>query len=159
MKGIQVTLSMLLALAAATGIAASHDGPVMSDGQLLYVAAYSNVYYGARQRTFQLACLLSIRNVDPEQRITVSRVDYFDSAGKLVRTYLERPVALAPLATLEYYVPEHDSAGGAGANFLVRWSAGSQVNAPVVETLMIGVEAAQGLSFVSSAREITEAGR
>jgi hypothetical protein len=130
--------------------------PRMSNGQTLYVPVYSHVYWGEQPTPLNLACTLSIRNVDPTRPIRVASVDYYDTLGMLVGHYLDQAVTLAPLETTEYYVAERDVAGGSGANFLVTWTAASPVNAPIVEAVMIGIYSGQGISFVSQAREIAE---
>jgi hypothetical protein len=41
-------------------------------------------------------------------------------------------------------------------NFIVRWGSRIEVDAPIVEAVMIGVADGQAISFVSPSREITE---
>jgi hypothetical protein len=61
---------------------------------------------------------------------------------------------MPPLATIRFVVAEKDVKGGSGANFLVRWESADPVNLPVVESVMIGAQSGQGISFTSQAREI-----
>lgn len=134
-----------------------HDRlPALSNGQNLYVPVYSHVYHGPRARPFNLACTLSIRNIDTKSSIVVTAVDYYDTSGKLVGHYLEGESTLAPLETTEFFIEEHDVIGGSGANFIVRWQSVEPVNVPVVESVMIGVHDGQGISFVSQAREMVD---
>ena len=51
----------------------------------------------------------------------VTTVDYYDTAGNIVRHFLDQPRALAPLETVDFYIKERDTTGGSGANFIVRW--------------------------------------
>ena len=92
---------------------------------------------------------IRIRNTDTAQPITLNAVKYFNTAGKLVKNYLERPVSLAPLATTEVLVKQQDTKGGSGANFLVEWSSREEVNLPRVEAVMVGSEEQANISFVS----------
>ncbi len=131
-------------------------GSDLSPGQLLYVPVYSHIYIGDRERPFNLAVTLSIRNTDPRNSLRLTAVDYYDTDGRLVRHYLESPVRLNPLGSIRYVVAEKDVKGGSGANFLVRWDAGAAINVPVVESVMIGAQSGQGISFTSQAREIQE---
>jgi len=131
-------------------------GPGLSSGQLLYVPVYSHIYTGNRERPFNLAVTLSIRNTDPRTSLRLTVVDYFDTEGRLIRQYLKSPVQLNPLGSIRYVVAEKDVSGGSGANFLVRWEAASAINVPVVESVMIGAQSGQGISFTSQAREILE---
>ena len=157
--GVPVRVIPLALLLLGTALLLMGEGPVLSKGQTLYVPAYSHIYWGPKGRPFNLACTLSLRNTDPAATVTVTSVEYYDTAGKRIRSYLEAPLSLGPLATKEFYVEEEDTAGGSGANFLVRWSAPSPVNALLVECVMIGVRSGQGVSFTSRAREIAEPGK
>ena len=129
-------------------------GPGLSSGQLLYVPVYSHIYTGDKERPFNLAVTLSIRNTDSRGVLRLTMVDYYDTDGNLVRHYLDKPRDLGPLASIRYVVAEKDVKGGSGANFLVRWESDAPVNCPVVESVMIGAQSGQGISFTSQAREI-----
>jgi hypothetical protein len=59
------------------------------------------------------------------------------------------------MASTDFVVTEDDT-GGAGANFIVEWSAGAEVTAPVVEAVMISTASQQGISFVSQGRVIKD---
>lgn len=124
------------------------SGPIAGDSTRLYVPVYSQIYTRDSTRNADLATTLSVRNVDPEAAIEVLAVRYYDSDGRLVRDYLERPAVLAPLATRSYVVDERDQAGGVGANFLVTWR-GEGASEPLVEAVMISTARSQGISFVS----------
>ena len=126
----------------------------LSRGQALYVPTYSHVYIGDRAAPFNLAATLSVRNADMSNPITVVSVDYYDSNGKLVRRMVQKPFSLKPLASSSFFIKERDTSGGFGASFIVRWRADREVNAPVVESLMIGTYSGQGISFTGSALEI-----
>lgn len=130
--------------------------PVLSTGQLLYVPVYSHIYIGDKERPFNLAVTLSIRNTDTRAELHLTAVDYYDSDGHLIRHYLDSPQTLGPLASTRFVIAEKDVTGGSGANFLVRWDSSAPVNTPVVETVMIGAQSGQGISFTSPAREIKE---
>lgn len=144
-------LFLFLALMPAAGLC---GGPEPSSGQLLYVPVYSHIYTGDKERPFNLAVTLSIRNTDPASVLRLTAVDYYDTDGRLVRRYLEAPRELRPLASIRYVVAERDVEGGSGANFLVRWESPKPINVPVVESVMIGAQSGQGISFTSQAREI-----
>jgi hypothetical protein len=129
---------------------------VLSKGQTVYVPVYSHIYSGDREHPFHLAATLSIRNTDPKHAITVLSVDYYDSKGKLLKPYIENPVILKPLATTRYIIKESDKSGGSGANFLVKWKSDVKINAPIIESIMIGTKTQQGISFISRGRVIQE---
>lgn len=149
---LAVALASLHAPAAWSGETAAR-----SRGQTLYVPAYSHVFHGDRSHPFLLTVTLVIRNADPENAITLEGADYHGSRGERILAYVKEPVSVSPLCSVEYVVQESDKRGGVGASFLVRWSAGKPVVPPVVEAVMIGTAAAQGISFVSGARVIRDA--
>lgn len=133
--------------------------PVRSKGQTLYVPAYSHVIHGDRNQPFQLTATLSVRNADPSHPITVLSVEYRDSKGSMIRQFITgAPKPLPPFTAAEFVVGESNKQGGLGASFIVRWKAETAVVAPVVETILIGTAAAQGISFVGGARVIEDLG-
>ncbi|MFO7971634.1 MAG: DUF3124 domain-containing protein [Desulfobacterales bacterium] len=126
----------------------------LSDGQTIYVPAYSHIYIGNREHPFLLTVTLSIRNIDPKHRIKITIVDYYETQGKLLKKYVEKPVILNPLESLRYIIPERDKAGGSGANFIVEWKSDKLVNPPIVESIMISTQSGQGVSFTSRGQAI-----
>ena len=88
-------------------------------GQTIYVPIYSHIYYENRQKYFDLAATLSIRNTDLTSPMIVTAVRYYDSNGKLIRQYIERPIQLDALASTDFVVDRNDTSGGSGANFIV----------------------------------------
>lgn len=126
----------------------------LSKGQTVYVPAYSNVFTGPRKLLFQLATTLSIRNTDMSSSFQVTAIDYYDTNGKLIRRYLEKPYILGPLASSFVHIEEKDTSGGFGANFIVKWNSDRAINSPVIECVMIGATSGQGISFVSAGQEI-----
>lgn len=117
-------------------------------GQKLYVPAYSHIYQGVKGRPYNLAIMLSIRNVDEKNPITVTTIEYYDDHGDLVKDHLTEPMVIAPMATREIYIPDRDSSGGSGANFIVRWESPVEISIPVIQAVMIGTASTQGISFV-----------
>jgi hypothetical protein len=130
----------------------------LSRGQRVYVPIYSHIYSGDREKPFLLTAILSVRNTDPERVITLSAVDYFDSDGKLLRRYIEKPVDVDAFASIRYIVAESDEKGGSGAKFVVQWRSAARVNPPIIEGVMIGTKMQQGISFVTRGQVIYEAG-
>lgn len=127
----------------------------LSDGQRLYVPAYSHIYSGNNERPFLLAVTLSIRNIDPKYPIKVTVVDYYTTQGTHLKHFLNDEKIVKPLESLRYIIPERDKSGGSGANFIVEWKSDKTVNPPIVETVMIGTQTQQGVSFTSRGRVIT----
>jgi hypothetical protein len=128
----------------------------LSKGQTVYVPAYSHIYSGDTEYKFLLAVTLSIRNTDPKNALTITSVDYFDTNGKLIKKYIDKPVTLAPMSSTRYVVKESDESGGSGANFIVTWKADQAVHSPIIESVMIGARSQQGISFTSRGQVIQE---
>lgn len=141
--------SFALAINAATPAA-------WSKGQTIYVPAYSHIYMGDREKPFYLTATISIRNTDPSTTITVSSVDYHNSAGRLIRRFLDVPLLVRPYSSLRYVVNESDKEGGSGASFIVTWKSATKVSQPIVESVMIGTGMQQGISFTSRGQVVRE---
>jgi len=125
-------------------------------GQTVYVPIYSHIYAEDRYRDtpFLLTATLSIRNTDPGKPFTLKSVNYYDSEGALLKQYLDKPLAIGPLGSTRFIVPESESKGGAGAKFLVEWESSTAVSEPIIESVMIGTKMQQGISFISTGRAI-----
>jgi hypothetical protein len=126
-------------------------------GQTIYVPVYSHIYHQDQQdqeKIFNLAATLSIRNTDLTKPIIITSVRYYDSNGKLVKQYLERPIEVSAMASTDYVINRTDTTGGLGANFIVEWVAQTEVSEPVIEAVMIGTDFQQGISFISPGRVI-----
>ena len=72
----------------------------------------------------------------------------------MVTKYIDKPITLNPLGSSRYVIPERDKSGGSGANFIVEWHSDKLVNRPIIESVMIGTQSSQGVSFTSRGREI-----
>jgi hypothetical protein len=138
-----------LAAVALAGDAVAAETP---SGELIYVPAYPSILYEEGNRTLQLDTTLSIHNVNPDRKITITRVDYYNADGKLVKKYLAKPQTLNPLQTQNFVVEKIKAVSGVGANFLVEWQASQEVNSPIVETLMMNASSNLGVSFSSTGR-------
>ena len=112
----------------------------------LYVPVYSHLYFGGG-RPILLETTLSVRNISPTDRSHVQKIGYYDTDGELVAELLERPIVLGPLQTLKFVIPQRDSSGGSGANFLVDWVDSDGSVEPLVEAVMIGNVGTQGISL------------
>lgn len=137
--------------------ARAEEATLLSKGQALYVPAYSHIYAGNRDLPILLTVTLSIRNTDPNHPITITSVDYYGTKGELLKKYLDQAVVLTPFQSTRYIIPQKDKSGGSGANFLVAWKSEKAVNPPLVESVMIGAEGQQGISFTSRSQVITTA--
>jgi hypothetical protein len=127
----------------------------LTSGATVYVPVYSSLYLGLNKRQMvELAATVSVRNVSAVHPILIEWVRYFDSAGKQVRDYLNKPSALPPLGSVEFVIQRSDAAGGPGANFLIHWKGPENVDEPLIEAVMLGQSGNAGISFTSPGRAV-----
>jgi hypothetical protein len=137
------------------------DAATSTGGTTVYDPVYSSLYLGvsSRQRTVDLAATVSVRNTSSVHPLTLQWVRYYDSSGKHVRDYLDKPSALPPLGSVEFVIQRSDAAGGPGANFLIRWDAPADIDAPLIEAVMFGQSGNAGVSFTSRGQVVRSAVR
>lgn len=104
---------------------------------------------GDNARPFHLAVTLCLRNTSESDEVSLVAVDYYDSAGKLLKRYLNEPKALKAPGSLGVTVAESEKQGGEGAKFMVVWQSARPVSPPIAEAVMIGTSNQQGVSFTS----------
>jgi hypothetical protein len=149
-------LLLIFSVGILTPAGSSADDIQLSMGQSVYISIYSHIYSGVKARPFDLAAILSIRNTDINQSITIVSVKYYDTEGKLLKEYVDEPLELKALASTRFIIMEGDKTGGSGANFIVKWKSDKKVNPPIIEAVMIGAQSGQGISFVSRGQVIEE---
>ncbi len=125
-------------------------------GATVYVPVYSSLYLGLdmRRQMVELTATVSVRNVSAAHPIIIEWVRYFNSTGKRVRDYLEKPSSLPPLGSVEFVIQRSDTTGGPGANFLIRWNGPAAVDEPLIEAVMLGQAGNAGISFTSAGRVV-----
>ncbi|MEE4362751.1 MAG: DUF3124 domain-containing protein [Desulfotignum sp.] len=143
-------------MAMGTSVAEDRKMIFLSKGQVIYVPVYSHIYIGNRERPFLLAVTLSIRNTDLNNPVVVKKATYYNSQGKLLEEYINTPVTLEKMSATRFVVHESDKSGGSGASFLVEWESEKPVSPPIIETVMIGAQTQQGISFTSRGQVIKE---
>lgn len=140
------------------GIGVALEDLSLTTGQVVFVPAYSEVFYLDRTKTLNLTITLAVHNTDLQQPIIIKSVRYYDTHGKLVEEYVDSPAQLAPMETMGIVLDQKDDRGGFGANFIVEWAAETQVYEPVIEAVMINTTGSQGLSLLSAGRVISQTG-
>jgi Protein of unknown function (DUF3124) len=125
-------------------------------GELVYVPIYSSIFYENGKHTLELAATLSIHNVNPESQITVTRADYYDTDGKLIKKYLDKPLLLNALQTKNLVIDKENKTGGTGANFLVEWQSKQGTTSPVIEALMVNASSNLGIAFTTTGKVIRQ---
>jgi hypothetical protein len=114
----------------------------------VYVPVYSNIYQSTRNDRTSLTSTLSIHNTSETDTLFITRIDYHNTEGKLVKKYLESPIYLNTFETIEYVVDEKDDSGGSGANFVIEWYGNKKLN-PLFQAVMIGGLGSKSFSFTT----------
>jgi hypothetical protein len=124
-----------------------------------YVPVYSSVAMSQGKLRADFSVTLSIHNASETRPLVLKRIAYFDTAGKMVESYLKAPIALKPFSTVEVFIPTTDVRGGTGANFAVDWAAIGEIAEPAVEALMVGSIGSGHYAFISQGRPIKLVGK
>ncbi|MBI5250892.1 MAG: DUF3124 domain-containing protein [Desulfomonile tiedjei] len=128
----------------------------LSVGQTIYVPAYSYVRIGERAHQFELAVNLCIRNTDTTRAITILSVDYHAANGRILKRYLDKPVELKSLASMDFYQEPSDISGGLAPSFIIKWKSVNRVSEPIAEAAMVGDRSGLGVSFMSVGKVIKD---
>jgi hypothetical protein len=123
----------------------------MEYSQIFYVPIYSDIYVDEINQNTLLAATLSIRNTSFKDSLFISMIDYYNTDGALVRSYIDNTISLPPMATLNYVIKKEDDEGGSGANFMVSLSARNKDVHPLIQAIMIGEMGNKGFSFMTDA--------
>ncbi|SUD91289.1 DUF3124 domain-containing protein [Psychrobacter phenylpyruvicus] len=131
----------------------SNDMPFQ---KLYYVPVYSNIYGDEDSPKVMLSATLSIRNTSLDNSLYVTKIDYYNTKGDFVRSYLTKSIELPPMGTLNYIVEKHDDTGGDGANFVVAIESEAKNISPLIESIMIGTFNNKAFSFTSDSLVIED---
>lgn len=124
------------------------DKKQMHFNDLIYVPIYSDIYVSVQNQNRLLSATLSIRNTSSKDSLFITKIDYFNTGGDLVRSYIKAPISLTPMGTVNYVIEKEDDKGGSGANFIVELSARNENIKPLIQAVMIGENGGnQGFAF------------
>ena len=115
--------------------------------QTFYVPIYSDIYTDRDNRKVLLSATLSVRNTTLKKSLFINKIDYYDTAGNLVKNYLKSTIEIPPMATLNYIVEKEEDKGGSGANFIIEVEGVDDKVRPVIEAVMIGNFSNKAFSF------------
>jgi len=113
----------------------------------VYIPIYSDIYSEHRLKSLQLTATMSIRSTSLTDTTYINAIDYYDTNGTLVKSFIERTLILGPMQSIDYVIDKNDTSGGVGANFLVTWGADKDTK-PLFQAVMISTSGQHGLSFV-----------
>jgi len=121
----------------------------------VYVPIYSDIYNQTRDSRTLLTATLSIRNTSKRDSLFISTIDYYNTTGDLVRSYLDQTIYLRPMESIDYVIEQQDTSGGSGANFLIDWYSKKPLN-PLFQAVMVGGLGAQAFSFTTNGIEVSK---
>lgn len=102
----------------------------------------------------ELSSTVSIRNINKQDTIYINKIEYFNTQGQLVKSFLENSIYIAPMETVEIVIELSDTEGGTGANFVFDWSIKPDSNEPLFEAVMISAVGNKGFGFVTHGKKI-----
>ncbi|WP_201539997.1 DUF3124 domain-containing protein [Psychrobacter sp. 1044] len=123
------------------------DRSQFSYKQTFYVPIYSDIYTDRDNRKVLLSATLSVRNTTLKRSLYINKIDYYGTDGTFIKSYLNKPIELPAMATLNYIVEKEEDKGGSGANFIIEVEGIDETVKPVIEAVMIGNFSNKGFAF------------
>lgn len=119
-----------------------------------YLSVYSEIYERTEKLTYGLTVTVSLRNISTTDSVFILRGDYYNTHGDLIRKYINWPIYIKPMETVEIVIDEIDKGGGTGANFIFDWAVKNPKFEPFFEAVMISTTGQQGISFTTQGIKI-----
>ncbi|ASV28938.1 DUF3124 domain-containing protein [Maribacter cobaltidurans] len=119
-----------------------------------YLSVYSQIYSYTEHTSIDLTATVSMRNPNMDIQAYLLKANYFDTEGNQIHSYIDNPIALSPMETLEIVIAEFDKKGGTGGNFIFEWAIEPDSVEPIFESVMISTYGQQGLSFTTQGHRI-----
>jgi hypothetical protein len=129
----------------------SHD--LLATGST-YLSVYSEIYTYSENDFRPMTSTISMRNTNRADTVFVNKIEYFNTHGTLVKSYIYNSIFIAPMETVEIVIGQMDLEGGTGANFFFEWASARDVNPPFFEGIMVSHTGAQAFSFVTQGQRV-----
>ncbi len=123
--------------------------------QTFYVPIYSDIYINRENRKVLLSATLSVRNTTLDKSLYINKIDYYSTEGNFVKSYVNSPIELPAMGTLNYIVEKEEDEGGSGANFIIEVEGTDEAVKPVIEAIMIGDFSNKGFAFTTQGTPVT----
>jgi len=123
------------------------DKELIHYNDIIYVPIYSDIYLDNTNPEHLMTATVSIRNTSFNDTLYVSKIDYYNTEGSLVRNYIDKTIRLNPMGTVNYVIEKEDKSGGSGANFIIELSSKSATIKPLIQAIMIGQLNNKSFSF------------
>ncbi len=125
-----------------------NDATVDSMMREVYVPISSDIYNQTRDSRSLLTATLSIRNTSLRDSLFISKIDYYNTEGDKVRSYIDTPIDLRPMESIDYVIEQRYTSGGSGDNFIIDWCSKKPLS-PLFQAAMVGGLGAQAFSFIT----------
>jgi hypothetical protein len=113
-----------------------------------YVPVYSHIYTSL-DNYIKMSITLSVRNTDFSEDLYIENIGYYNTEGKLVKSYISQPHILKSMGSTDFIVDLDDMSGGNGAKFIVKIASKKQTPIPVIQAIMIHSVGNNNFSFVT----------
>lgn len=123
--------------------------------QTFYVPIYSDIYIDRENRKVLLSATLSVRNTTLDKSLYINKIDYYSTDGTFVKSYVNSPIELPAMGTLNYIVEKEEDKGGSGANFVIEVEGVDKTVQPIIEAIMIGDFSNKGFAFTTQGVPVT----
>ena len=147
-KAMGCFLITLLAVTVSANPGRTESQVPLWKSQTIYVPIYSHIYLTDKRKIkLDLSVTLSIRNTDATKPVTFQTVNYFNSEGTLIKSFITKPHTLPPMSSSYFTIEESDTTGGWGANFILEWKSDDKVTEPVIEAIHSGARGTHSYIF------------
>ncbi|MBR9846765.1 MAG: DUF3124 domain-containing protein [Algicola sp.] len=117
-----------------------------------FLSVYSQIHVRNEDNVEDLSATVSLHNPNLEDRVYIEKAVYYNTQGKPIRSYFDKPIFINPMETVQIIIDGIDNEGGTGANFIFDWK--TKKNVPIFEAIMITTYGHQGISFVTEGKRI-----
>lgn len=132
------------------------DKELIQFKDIMYVPIYSDIYIDQNNPEHLITATLSIRNTSFKDTLYISKIDYYNTEGSLVKNYIDNTIRINPMGTVNYVIEKDDKSGGPGANFIVELNAKNANIKPLIQSIMIGQFNNKSFSFSTNGYSIIE---
>ncbi|MFT3679590.1 MAG: DUF3124 domain-containing protein [Ferruginibacter sp.] len=101
----------------------------------VYVPVHSNTYAQKKYSPQHLKAVLTIRNTSLKDSLYVSKVEYYDKQGNILKQQLDSAIVIKPMSTFEIIAKQQDHKGNLD-NFIVQWHTEKTIINPVIQAVM-----------------------
>lgn len=114
-----------------------------------YLSIYPTIYDFAQHKKRNLTAVINLRNLNGQDNVYLTKADYYDNQGKLIRSYLTQPIVIHSKETLEIMIDQTNQENRSGSSFIFDWQIQPNSHPPLFEALMTSTLSQQGISFTT----------